>query len=165
MTPGEFRRVRESLNLTQASCARLLVLDGAAAIDDLESGAQPIPPGVWRRIAELDSLVETLLIDAVDAYSESGDAEAVLIRFLNDADLALYEPDQHEKIQSAEIHGALIDRLATAIETLGGRVLIAFMDAEFYETWLGINDFDDGPLVRTTWARQQIRSAPSQDPS
>lgn len=163
MSPEEFSRVRESLNLTPATCAQLLMLENAAAVEEIERGKKPLPPELWRRLAEVDSQVESLTIDALDAYADADNAEVILVRFLKDEDLALYEPEQFEKIHTAEIHGALIDRVAAAIEKLGGRVLIAFMDSEFYETWLGINDFDDGPLVRATWARQQIRSAPSQD--
>jgi len=31
------------------------------------------------------------------------------------------------------------------------------MDTEFYEAWLGINDFDDSRELRVAWARQQAR--------
>jgi hypothetical protein len=80
----------------------------------------------------------------------------VLIRYLNPDDLALYEPDLFEQFKTPEIHRLFIERSQKAIERIGGEVTIAYMDSAYYETWLGVNDFDDSPDLRLTWARQQI---------
>ena len=31
------------------------------------------------------------------------------------------------------------------------------MESSFYETWLGINDFDDRRDLRVIWAEQQLK--------
>ena len=55
------------------------------------------------------------------------------------------------------LHGIVVERAKEAIERLGGKVTVAFMNSEFYETWLGVNDFDDNRELRIAWARQQLR--------
>ena len=81
----------------------------------------------------------------------------ILIRFLNNEAFALYEPKLFEELGSSSIHGNFIARTKKAIERIGGEVTVAFMDTEFYEAWLGVNDFDDSRELRVAWARQQAR--------
>lgn len=132
MTPAYFKGLRERLNLTATSCAALLDLADSRRVEAIEAGQVPVPDNVWLRLTELDSLVQSFVLDAVDDYAAGSDNEIVLVRFLTDADFALYEPIQQAKIYSAEIQGALVERIETAVGSLGGRVLIAYMDSEFY---------------------------------
>ena len=76
---------------------------------------------------------------------------------MNNETFALYEPKLFEELGSSNIHGNFIARTKMAIERIGGEVTVAFMDTEFYEAWLGVNDFDDSRELRVAWARQQAR--------
>ena len=107
--------------------------------------------------ARLNAVIEDHILQEVDAYSQRAERDVVLIRFLSDEDFALYEPDQFEAFGSAAIHDDFIQQLQTSIERLNGEVMIAYMNSDFYETWLGVNDFDDTRDLRITWARQQLR--------
>ncbi len=105
----------------------------------------------------LDAIIEEQILLSIDAYKQRAERDVVLIRFLSDNDVALYEPDLFEAFGGAPVHETFIERLQRAIERLGGKVTIAYMDSEFYEAWLGVNDFDDSRDLRVTWARQQMR--------
>ncbi len=117
----------------------------------------PEPIDIKRALAELDAMIETAVIAEVDTFTARAERDAVLIRFMSEDDFALYEPELFEQLKRSSVHGAYIARAKRAIERLGGEVTIAFMESTFYETWLGINDFDDSRDLRVTWARQQIR--------
>lgn len=106
---------------------------------------------------EFDTIVDEQVLLSIDAYSQRAERDVMLIRFLNDDDVALYEPDLFEAFGNVQVHDEFIQRLQAAIQRLGGEVTIAFMDSEFYETWLGVNDFDDSRELHITWARQQLR--------
>ena len=102
-------------------------------------------------------MVEVAVISEVDMFSQSNEREVLLIRFLDNETFALYEPKLFENLGSSSIHGNFIARTKIAIERIGGEVTVAFMDTEFYEAWLGVNDFDDSRELRGAWARQQTR--------
>ena len=55
-------------------------------------------------MATLDSLVEAAVISEVDLFSVSNEKEFILLRFLNDEEFALYEPDMFEDLGSVKIH-------------------------------------------------------------
>ena len=102
-------------------------------------------------------MVQAAVLAEVDAYTLRPERDVVLLRIMSDADLALYEPDLFDDLGGAALHGIVIERAKEAIERLGGKVTVAFMNSEFYETWLGVNDFDDNRELRIAWARQQLR--------
>ncbi|MBT3916414.1 MAG: hypothetical protein HN731_14315 [Rhodospirillaceae bacterium] len=108
-------------------------------------------------IAALDAKIEEAVITEVDIFSLRAERDAILIRFLADDDFALYEPELFEQFKLASVHAVFIERAKHAIERLGGEVTIAYMESGHYETWLGVNDFDDNRELRIAWARQQIR--------
>jgi len=107
-------------------------------------------------IAELDSVIETCVLSEIDIFIARKQNDMILIRYLSDYDFALYEPDLFNILKCSTIHKAFITRTKRAIERIAGKVLIVFMDSNYYETWLGVNDFDDSPEIRMTWARQQV---------
>jgi len=108
-------------------------------------------------LAELDAMIRTAVITEIDTFTTRAERDVILIRFISEDDFALYEPDLFEQFKRSSVHSAFIARTKRALERIGGEVTIAFMESSFYETWLGVNDFDDSRDLRITWARQQIR--------
>ncbi len=108
-------------------------------------------------LAELDAIIETYVLNEVDSFLVRAQNNIILIRFISEDDFALYEPELFNLLKCFSIHTAFITRAKRAIERIGGTVAIAFMDSHYYETWLGVNDFDDNPDLRIIWANQQIK--------
>ena len=108
-------------------------------------------------LAELDAIIETYVLNEVDSFLVRAQNNIILIRFISEDDFALYEPELFNLLKCCSVHKAFITRAKRAIERIGGTVAIAFMDSHYYETWLGVNDFDDNPDLRIIWASQQIK--------
>ena len=143
--------------MNRSECAQFLRLKSANEITIMENDTKDIHQEHQEKLARLDAMVETAVISEVDIFSQLNEREVILIRFLNNEAFALYEPKLFEELGSSSIHGNLIARTKKVIERIGGKVTVAFMDTEFYEAWLGINDFDDSRELRVAWARQQAR--------
>jgi|TARA_B110000881_G_C18347100_1_gene399535 hypothetical protein len=110
-------------------------------------------------LAELDAIIETYVLNEIDLFLARSLNETILIRFISENDFALYEPEIFNDLKHCSLQKVLITRSKRAIERIGGEVAIAFMDGQYYETWLGVNDFDDNPDLRIAWASQQIKGA------
>ena len=154
---SNFKTLRERLGMSRSECAQLLKLESSDEITILENDTKNIHQKQLEKLARLDAMVETAVISEIDIFSQLNEREVILIRFLNNETFALYEPNLFEELGSSIIHGNFIARTKKAIERIGGEVSVAFMDTEFYEAWLGINDFDDSREIRVAWARQQAR--------
>ena len=154
---SNFKTLRERLGMNPSECAQFLRLKSANEITIMENDTKDIHQEHREKLARLDAMVETAVISEVDIFSQLNEREVILIRFLNNEAFALYEPKLFEELGSSSIHGNFIARTKKAIERIGGEVTVAFMDTEFYEAWLGINDFDDSRELRVAWARQQAR--------
>ena len=109
------------------------------------------------KLKKLDSLIEEFILSEVNKFIAGEDHNVILIRFIAEDDFALYEPELFDTFKFCSVHKQFIARTREAIERIGGKVSITYMESNFYETWLGVNDFDDSADIRTTWARQQIR--------
>ena len=143
--------------MNHSECAQFLKLESSDQITIMENDTKDIHQKQLEKLARLDAMVETAVISEVDIFSQLNEREVILIRFLNNGAFALYEPKLFEALGSSSIHGNFIARTKIAIERIGGEVTVAFMDTEFYEVWLGVNDFDDSRELRVAWARQQAR--------
>ena len=110
-------------------------------------------------LAKLDATIEAYVLNEIDLFLARISNDTILIRFISENDFALYEPEIFNALKHCSIQKSLITRAKRAIERIGGEVAIAFMDGQHYETWLGVNDFDDNPDLRITWASQQIKGA------
>ena len=88
------------------------------------------------QLAKLDATIESAVIAEIDAYSLRSERDTILVRFLNEDDFALYEPDLFEDLGSANVHNAFIRRVKRAIKRLGGQAEIAFL-ADSRSTRLG----------------------------
>ena len=105
----------------------------------------------------IDAYMESLIIDEIDYFSHNRKNNVILIRFLNDDDFSLYEPEIFDILKSCLVHKALIIRAKKAIERTKKNVNVVYMETSLYETWLGINDFDDRRDLRVIWAEQQLK--------
>ena len=143
--------------MSEKDYAHFAALDDEAEIRELDAGSHPRQQALVEQLAKLDATIESAVIMEIDAYTLRSERDTILIRFLNDDDFALYEPDLFEDLGTATAQRAFISRVKRAIERLGGQAEIAFMDSSFYEAWLGVNDFDDSRDLRIAWARQQMR--------
>ncbi|MDG2034959.1 MAG: hypothetical protein P8J29_13560 [Rhodospirillales bacterium] len=143
--------------MSEKDYAHFAALDDETEIRKLEAGSHPRQQALVERLAKLDATIEAAVIMEIDAYTLRSERDTILVRFLNDDDFALYEPELFENLGTATVHNAFISRVKRAIERLGGQAEIAFMDSAFYEAWLGVNDFDDSRDLRIAWARQQMR--------
>ena len=157
MSKTEFQKLRINLGMSRTECTTYLGLKSVEEIVFLENGDPKVHSRYRETLARLDSVIETAVLTEVDLFTQNAERDIVLIRFLNDDEFALYEPELFEGLGSASVHGVFINRSKLAIERIGGDVTVAFMDSEFYEAWLGVNDFDDSLELRVSWARQQIR--------
>ena len=110
-------------------------------------------------LAKLDATIEAYVLNEIDLFLARISNDTILIRFISENDFALYEPELFNDLKHCLLQKVLIMRGKRAIERIGGGVAIAFMDGQHYETWLGVNDFDDNPDLRITWASQQIKGA------
>ena len=110
-------------------------------------------------LAKLDATIEAYVLNEIDLFLTRIPNDTILIRFISENDFALYEPEIFNDLKHCSLQKVLIMRGKRAIERIGGEVVIAFMDGQHYETWLGVNDFDDNPDLRITWASQQIKGA------
>ena len=154
---SNFKTLRERLGMNRFECAQFLKLKSPDEITIMENDTKDIHQEHQEKLARLDAMVETAVISEVDIFSQLNEREVILIRFLNNEAFALYEPKLFEELGSSSIHGNFIARTKKAIERIGGEVTVAFMDRDFYEAWLGVNDFDDSKELRVSWARQQAR--------
>ena len=154
---SKIKTLRKRLGMNPRECADYL---GLASLDEFtkaEENKSISGSNIWSSLAMLDSIVESAVISAVDQFCLSNEKEFILIRFLTYEEFALYEPEMCDDFGSVKIHRNFIDRTKKAIERIDGKVIIAFMNSEFYEAWLGVNDFDDNRELRVVWARQQLR--------
>ena len=108
-------------------------------------------------LAKLDATIEAYVLNEIDLFLARISNDTILIRFISENDFALYEPELFNDLKHCLLQKVLIMRGKRAIERIGGKVAIAFMDGQHYETWLGVNDFDDNPDLRIAWASQQIK--------
>ena len=108
-------------------------------------------------LAKLDATIEAYVLNEIDLFLARISNDTILIRFISENDFALYEPELFNDLKHCLLQKVLITRSKRAIERIGGGVAIAFMDGQFYVTWLGVNDFDDNRDLRITWASQQIK--------
>ena len=145
------------MGMSEKDYAQFAALNDEAEIRELDEGSHPRQQILIEQLAKLDATIESAVLMAIDAYTLRSERDTVLVRFLNNDDFALYEPDLFEELGTATVHNAFISRVKRAIERLGGQAEIAFMDSPFYEAWLGVNDFDDSRDLRIAWARQQMR--------
>ena len=152
-----FKELRNAVGMSEKDYVHFAALDDETEIRKLNEGSHPRQQALVEQLAKLDATIESAVIAEIDAYSLRSERDTILVRFLNEDDFALYEPDLFEDLGSANVHNAFISRVKRAIERLGGQAEIAFMDSPFYEAWLGVNDFDDSRDLRIAWARQQMR--------
>ena len=152
-----FKELRNAVGMSEQDYVHFAALDDETEIRKLDEGSHPRQQALVEQLAKLDATIESAVIAEIDAYSLRSERDTILVRFLNEDDFALYEPDLFEDLGSANVHNAFISRVKRAIERLGGQAEIAFMDSTFYEAWLGVNDFDDSRDLRIAWARQQMR--------
>ena len=152
-----FKELRNAVGMSERDYAQFAALDDEIEIQKLDAGSHPRQEALIEQLAKLDATIEAAVIMEIDAYTLRSERDTILVRFLNDDDFALYEPELFENLGTATVHNAFISRVKRAIERLGGQAEIAFMDSAFYEAWLGVNDFDDSRDLRITWARQQMR--------
>ena len=145
------------MGMSEKDYAQFATLNDEIEIRKLDEGSHPRQQVLIEQLAKLDATIESAVLMAIDDYTLRSERDTVLIRFLNNEDFALYEPDLFEELGTAAVHNAFISRVERAIERLGGQAEIAFMDSSFYEAWLGVNDFDDSRDLRIAWARQQMR--------
>jgi hypothetical protein len=136
---------------------QILLKSTGLSEESLVAYFKPNPQDLRNTLAILDAVIETAVIGEVDLFTQSNERDTILIRFISEDDFALYEPDLFEQFKLSAVHSAFIARTKRALERIGGKITIAYMESSFYETWLGINDFDDSRDLRITWARQQIR--------
>ena len=153
----KFKELRNAVGMSEKDYAHFAALDDETEIRKLDAGSHPRQQALVEQLAKLDATLEAAVIVEIDDYTLRYERDTILIRFLNDDDFALYEPDLFEDLGTVIVHNAFISRVKRAIYRLGGQAEIAFMDSSFYEAWLGVNDFDDSRDLRIAWARQQLR--------
>ena len=73
-------------------------------------------------------------------------------------DFFLYDPEIAETLKIVELHKNLINRVRNGLANIGKTVKLVFMDSNYYEQWLSVNDFEDSPDIRVFWGSEQIKN-------
>lgn len=158
MPQNKLLKLRKHMGLTIEDCAKLLGFSSLQTLVDIELGKSKNQHHYCKMLAKIDAQMESAILTEVDYYHQENTAFTVMFKFLTDEEFALYEPYLYDILKSNHIHGVLVQKTKQAIERIGGRVYITYMDSEFYEQWLGVNDFDDSREIRMAWGLQQIRA-------
>ncbi len=83
-------------------------------------------------LPNLNTNTESQIFQELTLYTESTQKESILIRYLTDNDFALYESRLFEDFMSMVIHSTFIARTKRAIERIGGRVIVIFMNSDLF---------------------------------
>ena len=80
----------------------------------------------------------------------------VLVIILNE--LQKYLGNWKNSDCTAWFHKNLINRVRNGLANIGKTVKLVFMDSNYYEQWLSVNDFEDSPDIRIFWGSEQIKN-------
>ena len=127
-------------------------------IADIENKKMPDKSQIFERLAIIDSQIEELVLRELEVFNFKQKTEIVLLRYLNNDDFFLYDPEIAEMLKIVELHKNLINRVNKGLANIGKTVKLVFMDSNYYEQWLSVNDFEDSPDIRIFWGSEQIKN-------
>lgn len=162
ITGAEFKTLREACGLSVPDMARLAVSPktgqpvGERTVRYWESCAFDVPADVANLLRHLDASLTESARQAVEVVSKGmkGDeVEVFLVRYRENEDLWVFRKDM--KGLPATCHAALINRVRLALEAIGCRVVIVWMEPGEYSLWLKENKYEDDEARRAQWAGEQ----------
>ena len=158
MSEYDIKALRQKLELTSANCAKFLGFKSTTDYLDFENKKIPDKSRIFERLAIVDSQIEELVLRELEVFNFKQKTEIVLLRYLNNDDFFLYDPETAETLKIVELHKNLINRVRNGLANIGKTVKLVFMDSNYYEQWLSVNDFEDSPDIRVFWGSEQIKN-------
>ncbi len=158
MSEHDIKALRQKLELTSANCAKFLGFKCTIDYLDIENKKMPDKSRIFERLAIVDSQIEELVLRELEVFNFKQKTEIILLRYLNNDDFFLYDPEIAETLKIVELHKNLINRVRNGLANIGKTVKLVFMDSNYYEQWLSVNDFEDSPDIRVFWGSEQIKN-------
>ena len=158
MSQHDIKALRQKLELTSANCANFLGFKSTTDYLDIENKKMPDKSQIFERLAIIDSQIEELVLRELEVFNFKQKTEIILLRYLNNDDFFLYDPEIAEMLKIVELHKNLINRVNKGLANIGKTVKLVFMDSNYYEQWLSVNDFEDSPDIRIFWGSEQIKN-------
>ena len=158
MSEHDIKALRQKLELTSANCAKFLGFKSTIDYLDIENKKMPDKSRIFERLAIVDSQIEELVLRELEVFNFKQKTEIILLRYLNNDDFFLYDPEIAETLKIVELHKNLINRVRNGLANIGKTVKLVFMDSNYYEQWLSVNDFEDSPDIRIFWGSEQIKN-------
>ena len=158
MSQHDIKALRQKLELTSANCANFLGFKSTTDYLDIENKKMPDKSQIFERLAIVDSQIEELVLRELEVFNFKQKTEIILLRYLNNDDFFLYDPEIAEMLKIVELHKNLINRVNKGLANIGKTVKLVFMDSNYYEQWLSVNDFEDSPDIRIFWGSEQIKN-------
>ena len=158
MSEHDIKALRQKLELTSANCAEFLGFKSTTDYLDIENKKMPDKSQVFERLAIVDSQIEELVLRELEVFNFKQKTEIILLRYLNNDDFFLYDSEIAEVLKIVELHKNLINRVKNGLANIGKTVKLVFMDSNYYEQWLSVNDFEDSPDIRIFWGSEQIKN-------
>ena len=158
MSETDIKALRQKLELTSPKCAKFLGFKSTTDYLNIENKKIPDKSRIFERLAIVDSQIEELVLRELEVFNFKQKTEIILLRYLNDDDFFLYDPEIAETLKIVELHKNLINRVKNGLANIGITVKLVFMDSNYYEQWLSVNDFEDSPDIRIFWGSEQIKN-------
>ncbi len=158
MSETDIKALRQKLELTSAKCAKFLGFKSTTDYLNIENKKIPDKSRIFEKLAIVDSQIEELVLRELEVFNFKQKTEIILLRYLNDDDFFLYDPEIAEVLKIVELHKNLINRVRNGLANIGKTVKLVFMDSNYYEQWLSVNDFEDSPDIRIFWGSEQIKN-------
>ena len=154
MTSAELKTLRESLGLTADWLAKRAGVQ-LRTVRYWEAGRNKVPDDVEEMIVSLNAWRESAVSAMVQSCIVATPAldEVVLLRYRDDEHLWAHHPG-FEGLP-VTFHASTLLAAQKALQAIGCRVRIVYMDSEAYAEWLAAQGFEDSETARTQWAALQ----------
>lgn len=154
MTSAELKTTRESLGLTADWLAKKAGVQ-LRTVRYWESGRNAVPKDVAKIMTDLQTWRDSAVAAMVQSYEGATPKpdEIVLLRYRDDAQLWTHHPG-FEGLP-VTFHASALLAAQKALQAIGCRVKIVYMNSEAYTHWLAVQGFEDSESARTQWAALQ----------
>lgn len=178
MTGAELQTLREAAGLSREALAELVDVE-ARTVKHWENGRAGVPADValvaqaaaqWVRVTaekmklEIDIWTGKLKPMQINRITARGQRTittkprppVVLLRY---RDTAHMHPGQRAQGQRADVHGAMVARVAQDLAAEGVRARVVWFDPDAYAAWVDAQRLADTPELHAHWAQGQALAA------
>jgi hypothetical protein len=165
MNASQFKFLRESLGLTHDWLSRNTGMKETDIFawengdKKVSSAAAELLFGIGNTGDKIEQTVVNIFVRNLNKTSCK--RTAVLLRYLRNDDLWKYQPTFAPL--SINTHNILLERVTRKHSSLGIKVIIVFMPADLYESWLKENKLDEDAASRAAWTATQVAESDNED--